>query len=36
MAVTLTELAELRLRTFVRGTPDYTPEIGRASCRERV
>lgn len=25
MTVTLTELAELRLRTFVRGTPNYTP-----------
>ena len=28
MTVTLTELAELRLRTFVRGTPNYTPERG--------
>ena len=28
MAVTLTELAELRLRTFVRGTPNYTPSRG--------
>jgi iron-sulfur cluster assembly protein len=28
MPVTLTELAELRLRTFVRGTPGYTPERG--------
>jgi iron-sulfur cluster assembly protein len=28
MTVTLTELAELRLRTFVRGTPDYTPQRG--------
>jgi iron-sulfur cluster assembly accessory protein len=28
MTVTLTELAELRLRTFVRGTPDYTPGRG--------
>jgi iron-sulfur cluster assembly protein len=28
MTVTLTELAELRLRTFVRGTPNYTPQRG--------
>lgn len=28
MTVSLTELAELRLRTFVRGTPNYTPERG--------
>ena len=28
MTVTLTELAELRLRTFVRSTPDYTPTRG--------
>ncbi|MDY6939935.1 MAG: iron-sulfur cluster assembly accessory protein [Cyanobacteriota bacterium] len=28
MTVTLTELAELRLRTFVRGTPNYTPSRG--------
>jgi iron-sulfur cluster assembly protein len=28
MTVTLTELAELRLRTFVRGTPNYTPGRG--------
>ena len=28
MTVTLTELAELRLRTFVRGTPNYTPTRG--------
>ena len=28
MTVTLTELAELRLRTFVRGTPHYTPTRG--------
>lgn len=28
MPVTLTELAELRLRTFVRGTPNYTPSRG--------
>ena len=28
VAVTLTELAELRLRTFVRGTPNYTPSRG--------
>ncbi|MEL6603360.1 MAG: iron-sulfur cluster assembly accessory protein [Cyanobacteria bacterium J06614_10] len=28
MTVTLTELAELRLRTFVRGTPDPTPTRG--------
>ncbi|MEO1132966.1 MAG: iron-sulfur cluster assembly accessory protein [Cyanobacteria bacterium J06639_1] len=28
MSVTLTEVAELRLRSFVRGTPNYTPERG--------
>ena len=28
MTVNLTELAELRLRTFVRGTPNYTPSRG--------
>ncbi|BFM38347.1 iron-sulfur cluster assembly accessory protein [Synechocystis sp. LKSZ1] len=28
MTVTLTELAELRLRTFVRGIPNYTPQHG--------
>ncbi len=28
MTITITELAELRLRTFLRGTPDYTPERG--------
>lgn len=28
MTVTLTELAELRLRTFVRGTPNYVPSRG--------
>ncbi|WP_299485599.1 iron-sulfur cluster assembly accessory protein [Acaryochloris sp. IP29b_bin.137] len=28
MTVTLTELAELRLRTFVRGTPNPTPTRG--------
>lgn len=28
MSVTLTELAELRLRTFVRGTPNYTANRG--------
>ena len=28
MTVFLTELAELRLRTFVRGIPDYTPQYG--------
>lgn len=28
MAVTLTEVAELRLRSFVRGTPNYTPSRG--------
>ncbi|NMF84497.1 iron-sulfur cluster assembly accessory protein [Nodosilinea sp. P-1105] len=28
MAITLTELAELRLRTFLRGTPNYTPDRG--------
>ncbi|MEO0434654.1 MAG: iron-sulfur cluster assembly accessory protein [Cyanobacteria bacterium J06656_5] len=28
MTVTLTELAELRLRTFVRGTPNYTASRG--------
>lgn len=28
MTVALTELAELRLRSFVRGTPNYTPERG--------
>ncbi|MEO0406703.1 MAG: iron-sulfur cluster assembly accessory protein [Cyanobacteria bacterium P01_A01_bin.135] len=28
MTVTLTELAELRLRSFVRLTPNYTPERG--------
>lgn len=28
MTVTLTELAELRLRTFVKGTPNYTPSRG--------
>jgi len=28
MTVTLTELAELRLRTFVRGTPNATPDRG--------
>ena len=28
MTVIFTELAELRLRTFVRGTPDYTPTRG--------
>ena len=28
MTVTLTEIAELRLRSFVRGTPDYVPSRG--------
>ncbi|ESA32423.1 iron-sulfur cluster assembly accessory protein [Leptolyngbya sp. Heron Island J] len=28
MSVTLTELAELRLRSFVRGTPNYTATRG--------
>ena len=28
MTVTLTEIAELRLRTFVRGTPNATPTRG--------
>ncbi|NJL45107.1 MAG: iron-sulfur cluster assembly accessory protein [Leptolyngbyaceae cyanobacterium SM2_3_12] len=28
MTVTLTELAELRLSTFVRGTPNFTPGRG--------
>lgn len=28
MTVTLTELAELRLRTFVRGAPNYTSSRG--------
>lgn len=28
MTVILTELAELRLRTFVRGTPNFTSERG--------
>jgi len=28
MTVTLTELAELRLRTFLRGTPNHTPDRG--------
>ncbi|MFQ4136185.1 HesB/IscA family protein [Nodosilinea sp. PGN35] len=28
MTITITELAELRLRTFLRGTPDYTPSRG--------
>ncbi|MGF1517375.1 MAG: HesB/IscA family protein [Nodosilinea sp.] len=28
MTITITELAELRLRTFVRTTPDYVPSRG--------
>jgi iron-sulfur cluster assembly protein len=28
MTITITELAELRLRSFIRGTPDYTPSRG--------
>jgi len=28
MTITLTELAELRLRTFLRGTPGHTPDRG--------
>ncbi|MFH7241998.1 MAG: HesB/IscA family protein [Spirulina sp.] len=28
MTITLTDIAELRLRTFLRGTPNYTPSRG--------